>query len=116
MGGFCAINGGKSCRIVANRPSWKLVYAGYPKTGKGDDVPAPIVFTTLLKLDDYTKHQSELGNACATRVSLGLINGGMKLKTAFSITNPKLPYNNPKFKEGLGFITSAVGLKNGYHK
>jgi len=102
----------KNKEIFVKRPKWKLVYEGYPKTGAGEDIRPEIIFTTLFALKDYTKDQANLANACATRVSLGLINGGIKLKKIYQITNPKLPYNNPKFKEGVGFVVRADHLKD----
>ena len=68
------------------RPKWEDVYAGYPKNVAGDDdMDAPSVFRLVLGDRYYTKHQSIFSNACATRVSLGLIAGGMTMKREFNI-------------------------------
>ncbi|WP_412850378.1 hypothetical protein ACL0VS_12030 [Chryseobacterium sp. PMSZPI] len=99
---FVAQSGKKTTTpIQIKRPSWKDVYNGYPKSGN-DDRPATEVFPELLG-KDYDK--KIFGNACATRVSLGLINGGMKVKTAFKITNKKHIFYDK------GFQTSAGGLQ-----
>ncbi|WP_123806073.1 hypothetical protein [Neisseria chenwenguii] len=47
-----------------------------------DDEPASAVFIKILGKNYDT---ATFGNACATRVSLGLINGGMRIKPAFKI-------------------------------
>lgn len=95
--------GGASCTIVANRPKWSDVYRGYPKSGS-DDMPAPEVFSSILAAEHYKK--DVFSNACATRVSLGLLEGGMRVRPAFNITN-----NAHKFF-GRGFQSSAQGLFN----
>lgn len=88
--------------ITVARPSWSDVYNGYPKNDDNtDDLPATLVFPKILG-DNYDK--GIFGNACATRVSLGLINGRMTVKTAFKITNKKHVFFNK------GFQTSASGL------
>lgn len=84
------------------RPKWKLVYDGYPKNSTGtEDKDADTVFKEILG-DNYDK--SIFNNACATRVSLGLLNGGVNVKKDFLI-------QKGKFK-GKGFIASAINLKN----
>jgi hypothetical protein len=84
------------------RPNWKLVYEGYPKNDAGtDDKDADSVFKEILG-DKYDKNT--FSNACATRVSLGLLNGGVNVKKDFLI-------QKRKFK-GKGFIASAINLKN----
>lgn len=97
--GFVATSGGMSTTIRVKRPSWKDVYDGYPKTGN-DDEPATSIFPKILG-DNYDK--STFGNACATRVSLGLINGKMVVRKDFLI-------QKGDFK-GEGFIASAGSLK-----
>lgn len=91
-----------SVAILAKRPTWQLVYEGYPKSGSGD-LGAEEVFTSILGENYDTKIFS---NACATRVSLGLLNGNMKVATAFPIQNPKHQFY------GKGFQSSARGLKD----
>lgn len=84
------------------RPAWKDVYEGYPKNAAGnDDLPAEQVFTSILGAN-YDR--DVFSNACATRVSLGLLNGGMKVKREFNILVGKF--------KGKSFIASAVNLKN----
>lgn len=93
-----------SSTILAKRPAWSAVYEGYPKNQSAtDDESAPLVFANLLG-SNYDK--STFGNACATRVSLGLINGGMRVKASYRIQNRQHPFYNK------GFITSALGLKD----
>ena len=85
------------------RPNWNSVYEGYPTTdGKKDDLPAADVFTSILGSKYDTK---TFKNACATRVSLGLLNAGIIL------TKPDFLVQVGKFK-GKGFIASALNLKN----
>lgn len=87
---------------VSKRPAWKDVYEGYPKNAAGDDdLPADQVFTSILG-PDYDS--GTFTNACATRVSLGLLNGGMNVKKEFLISVGKF--------KGKGFIASAINLKN----
>ena len=102
MGEIVCKAGGASCKIVANRPKWSDVYRGYPKSGS-DDMPATQVFESILAAKDYDP--AKFSNACATRVSLGLLEGGMLVNRAFNITN-----NTHKFK-GKGFIASAKDLQ-----
>jgi hypothetical protein len=94
------------------RPKWDDVFEGYPKIvtlkntndlldGKNtDDIPALEVFSSLFG-KDYD--QVLFGNACATRLSLGLIKAEMKLKPEFTIK-----YGDYKNK---GIITSAINMK-----
>lgn len=103
MGEILCKAGGASCTIVANRPKWSDVYRGYPKSGS-DDLPATEVFPSILAPEHYDKNT--FSNACATRVSLGLLEGSMRVKPAFNITN-----NSHKFA-GRGFQSSAQGLFN----
>ncbi len=91
--------GGSS--IKKKRPKWVDVYEGYPKNASDNDLPAPEVFTSILGTN-YDK--KIFSNACATRVSLGLINGGMNIKREFKI-------QKGIFK-GEFFIASAINLKN----
>jgi len=84
------------------RPKWSKVYTGYPKNASGtDDMAADAVFKSILG-DNYDRRT--FTNACATRVSLGLLNGGINVKKEFII-------QKGDFK-GKGFITSAINLKN----
>ena len=67
-----------------NRPKWEDVYAGYPKNADGtDDLPAPQVFKkvfgdlydeTTQKISTSNGVHTTLENACATRISMALIN------------------------------------------
>lgn len=84
------------------RPKWKLVYDGYPKNESGtDDKDADTVFKEILG-NNYDK--SIFTNACATRVSLGLLNGGVNVRKDFLIQKGNY--------KGKGFIASAINLKN----
>ena len=88
--------------LKKNRPQWSDVYEGYPKKENGkDDLPTEDVFK-FVRGEGYDK--TLLTNACATRVSLGLLNGKMDVRYDFLITHGKF--------EGKGFIASAIGLKN----
>lgn len=105
---FIATGGGIQTRPVKiKRPKWDDVYRGYPKNkSETDDLPAPDVFLSIFEKKYYEANVSLFSNACATRVSLGLIEGGMLVKTAFKITKKEHKYINK------GFQTSAIGLKN----
>ena len=105
---FIATGGGIQTRPVKiKRPKWDDVYRGYPKNkSETDDLPAPDVFLSIFEKKYYEANVSLFSNACATRVSLGLIEGGMLVKTAFKITKKGHKYINK------GFQTSAIGLKN----
>ncbi|MDO4907847.1 T6SS effector amidase Tae4 family protein [Neisseria sp.] len=95
-----------SAAQLAKRPSWAKVYAGYPKiaqAGIPTDVDAHTVFSSVLGAN---YDSNVLNNACATRVSLGLINGGTTIPPGFKIRVS----THPHFQKG--FQTSAVGLKN----
>ncbi|MEC5396004.1 T6SS effector amidase Tae4 family protein [Bergeyella sp. RCAD1439] len=93
--------------IRVKRPKWTDVYRGYPKNKSGtDDLPAREVFLSIFEEEYYKKNTKTFSNACATRVSLGLIEGGMKVKAAFRIIKKGHKHNNK------GFQTSALGLKN----
>ncbi len=84
------------------RPKWKLVYDGYSKNESGtDDKDADTIFKEILG-NDYDKNI--FTNACATRVSLGLLNGGVNVRKDFLIQKGKY--------KGKGFIASAINLKN----
>lgn len=70
-----------------NRPRWSLVFEGYPKVllsnGSYDDEDADQIFSRLF--DAQTIQTYGFHNACATRVSLGLINGKMRVYPGFNI-------------------------------
>ena len=108
-------------KVWKKRPKWAEVYAGYPKTDDGtNDIPSKKVFAEVFGENDYYFPNEEciytelkkggvkidMKNACATRVSLGLINAKVKIKTEFRILNPKNP-NKDK-----GIIVNAKLLKN----
>ncbi|MDD3005443.1 T6SS effector amidase Tae4 family protein [Flavobacterium sp.] len=93
---------GTFTKKVQIRPKWAKVYTGYPKNNSGtDDENADIVFKSILG-DNYDRET--FTNACATRVSLGLLNGGVTVKKDFLI-------QKGEFK-GKGFIASAINLKD----
>lgn len=103
---FIAEGGGTSASTVIRRPKWDDVYRGYPKNASGtDDLPAPDVFKEILG-ENYDT--SIFNNACATRVSLGLIGGNMSVRKDFMIQTG--------VNKGKGFITSARGLKQWLEK
>jgi hypothetical protein len=92
--------GGSSSQLK-NRPRWADVYRGYPKINNGqDDMLAPDVFKSILG-ENYDR--TIFTNACATRVSLGLLEGKMKVKADFLIAKGKF--------KGKGFIASAKNLQ-----
>jgi hypothetical protein len=87
---------------LKNRPAWKLVYKGYPKDVSGtDDKPTDQVFKEILG-DKYDP--KIFTNACATRLSLGLIAANYTVRTDYRIQIGQY--------EGKGFITSAIKMKN----
>ncbi|MGH1517853.1 T6SS effector amidase Tae4 family protein [Chryseobacterium sp. JK1] len=102
--GIVATCGRASTTIRVKRPSWSDVYNGYPKVGN-DDEPATSIFPKILG-DDYNK--KTFGNACATRVSLGLLKGKMIVRKDFQI-------QKGDFKDK-GFIASAGSLKKWLEK
>jgi hypothetical protein len=86
------------------RPRWIDVFDGYPcyeENGVLRDVSPSDVFKFILG-DNYRGRYPNLNHACATRVSLGLINAGVNVPTEFQI-------QRGVFK-GKGFITSAINL------
>ncbi|EGZ45371.1 T6SS effector amidase Tae4 family protein [Neisseria wadsworthii] len=85
---------------VQKRPSWASVYAGYPKTASGD-LPAAQVFASVFGSGYDTR---TFANACATRLSLGLLNAGIQPRKEF-------PIKEGKFK-GKSVTTSAVNMVN----
>lgn len=90
--------------LTVKRPKWSDVYAGYPKNAMGtDDLPAPEVFRSIFGTD-YDKNT--FGNACATRLSLGLLNGGINFGRSkeYNIQMGQL--------KGKGVLTSAVNMIN----
>jgi len=108
-------------KVWKKRPKWTEVYAGYPKTDDGtNDIPSKKVFAEVFGENDfyfpkeeciYTKLgkkgvKIDMKNACATRVSLGLINAKMKVMAEFNILNSKNP------NKGKGIIVNAKLLKN----
>lgn len=104
--GFVAQSGNKQAKpIQIKRPKWDDVYHGYPKINPGkpneNDLPASQVFTSIFG-ENYDK--VTFGNACATRLSLGLINGKIKVKTEYSISEGP--------NKGKGIIVSAVNMGN----
>lgn len=104
--GFIAQSGNQQTKpIQIKRPKWDDVYHGYPKVNPGtpyeNDLPAPKVFTSIFGAN-YDK--VTFGNACATRLSLGLINAKIKVKTEYSIAEGP--------NKGKGIIVSAVNMGN----
>lgn len=91
--------------LTVKRPKWDDVYAGYPKNESGtDDRNTEEVFISILGEDVYNKHKNIFTNACATRVSLGLLNSGMSVKPEFRI------YKG--IHKGKMFTASAINLKD----
>ncbi|HDR0629962.1 T6SS effector amidase Tae4 family protein [Pasteurella multocida] len=91
-----------SSSIKVNRPAWNKVYEGYPKIeryGIVDDLDAYSVFTSIFG-EDYDT--SIFRNACATRLSLGLLNAEVKIKGEY-------PIQTGPFKKKL-VITSAANM------
>ncbi|WP_297976474.1 T6SS effector amidase Tae4 family protein [uncultured Capnocytophaga sp.] len=100
------------------RPKWIDVYRGYPKIEDGtDDLPGDEVFSKvfgdLYHKDDSSLHTKKgsiifMENACATRVSLGLLEGGVNIK------NPDFYVQNEKEKSiyGKPIIVKASKLES----
>ena len=95
-----------------NRPKWEDVYAGYPKNEDGTDDRNNVQVFIEVFGDKYDSANNvikntniSLYNACATRVSLGLLNGG------FRINGVGFQVQQGPFK-GKNVITSAKVLKN----
>ncbi len=94
---------GKSAR--QSKPKWLDVFNGYPKTLDSStnsyyDLPASDVFTSVLGSGyDSTKFD----DACATRVSIALLAGGINVRKSFLVQVGKY--------KGKGFIARANGLK-----
>jgi hypothetical protein len=100
-----------------NRPKWIDVYTGYPKKEDGiNNLPAEDVFAKvfgdLYHKDDKSLHTKDgnvtlMENACATRVSLGLLKGGVDIK------NPDFYIQNKVEKSiyGKPIIVRASKLK-----
>lgn len=97
--------GGRQGPNFSLRPRWDDVFEGYPKIIRGgsyDDQPARDVFTYVLGAD-YDRNKYD--NACATRVSLGLINGGVDIThVSFYVQEGEL--------KGKAIIGNARVLKN----
>lgn len=75
----------KQKTLKVNRPSWEKVYEGYPKIEKDgmvNDLDAPSVFQSIFG-EDYD--QVTFTNACATRLSLGLLHANVKIRGEYSI-------------------------------
>lgn len=94
-------------KIKVKRPPWDKVYEGYPKrqdsesiTNENDEL-AEVVFSSIFG-NEYDKDM--FVNACATRLSLSLLNGGMNVEKDFSI-------KQGEYKEK-GIITSAAKMIN----
>lgn len=86
--------------IRVNRPAWSKVYEGYPKRGAYGELKAEEVFTSIFGPDYDRKN---LGNACATRVSLALLNAGV------NIDKKEYVIRIGKFKDKV-IIVSAVNM------
>lgn len=86
---------------IQPRPSWAAVYAGYPKTAAGGDLPAPQVFASVF---GSTYDIKTFTNACATRLSLGLLNANIQPRREF-------PVKEGRFK-GKSVTTSAANMVN----
>ena len=105
---------GKQAAAKPVRPRWDDVFKGYPWTFDEennclDDTRAEKVFKNVLGDDYNKKYPGVFENACATRVSVGLLKSGMKLRKDF-----KVQAGGKYGKEGFageGFIASARGLK-----
>lgn len=94
---------------LAKRPSWTKVFEGHPKSGTflpnglPEDLETEKVFTAVFG-SGYDK--TIFGNACATRVSLGLLQANVTISPkAFNITNTKHRFHSK------GIETSARKLQ-----
>ncbi|MDO4895997.1 MAG: T6SS effector amidase Tae4 family protein [Moraxella sp.] len=94
---------------LKKRPSWAKVYAGYPKRVSRDflipqDLESNQVFELIFG-KNYNK--TKFTNACATRVSLGLLNAGLTISPrAFLIQDKSHPH------AGKGIETIASTLRD----
>lgn len=98
----------KQKTLKVNRPSWEKVYEGYPKierNGIVDDLDAPSVFKSIFG-EDYPRET--FGNACATRLSLGLLNANVKIRGEYPIKTGEL-------KDKL-VISSAANMVKWLHR
>ncbi|OOF38728.1 hypothetical protein BKK50_11315 [Rodentibacter rarus] len=98
----------KQKTLKVNRPSWEKVYEGYPKIEKDGmiyDLDAQSVFISIL---GKNYDQVTFGNACATRLSLGLINANVKIKKEYIVTEGKF--------KGKFITASAINMVKWLHR
>lgn len=106
-------------KVTIQRPSWKLVYDGYPKIGTNyndvKDEDAIRIFEDIFTKAGYQKlneerrknNLSEIKDACATRVSLGLLNGSSQVSREFQVINNK----NKFYLKGISTSASSLRIK-----
>jgi hypothetical protein len=73
-------------RVNPIRPSWAGVYRGYPLTASGAEIEAENVFRSLFG-DNYDPSYK---NACASRVSIALLNAGVTIDEGTRVTHGAL--------------------------
>ncbi|MCW9718671.1 MULTISPECIES: T6SS effector amidase Tae4 family protein [unclassified Avibacterium] len=105
MATITARAGNRKRSIKVRRPPWDKVYEGYPKredptsiTNENDEY-AELVFISIMG-ENYDRNI--FINACATRLSLALLNGGMKPPRNYPIIKGKFA--------GKGVIVSAAKM------
>jgi hypothetical protein len=99
---------GVNATVSPTRPRWDDVYEKYPSLNKGTaeevDERSDIVFERVLDDGYGNRNPGVFINACATRVSVALVECGMKMKQEFLIQ--KGTY------KGEGFTVNARSLCN----
>jgi Type VI secretion system (T6SS), amidase effector protein 4 len=91
-----------SAPIHVARPPWSKVYAGYPKDGD-HDLPEEALFISVFG-PGYDRNI--FSNGCATRLSIALLHGGMRV-------NPEFPINESTHRFNKQLITvSATNMIN----
>lgn len=102
--------------LIARRPAWSGVYAGYPKIDEGTesegDEDAEIVFTSVFG-PDYDK--TTYFNACGTRLSLALLSGGVKQvgSRGIKIKNKNNTFYGKQIEPGAGRLKDILEKKWG---
>jgi hypothetical protein len=93
----------KTTHCIVNRPSWEVMRKFYQELANTKTTPA--LFLSLF--EEKTIIEFKLDNSCATRVSLALVNAGIKNLTPGFTTYSEAAYKEFKSKR---IITSAVNF------
>jgi hypothetical protein len=104
--------------VSPKRPRWGDVYNGYPLENRGksneNDQDAATVFRGVFGSKYYEENRHRFQNACATRVSLALVNAEMSVRKDFMIQKEGTFVKDgfiAKNLVGNGLITSARNLQ-----